>query len=130
MALSAGDLVTPNTVVGGVLNGASWLAQPPIIGILSGTDPFGVLWDNGFFDLLVPGASLLPISAPAATTLAGQVVRSKLNNQSGEFIGTVVFLGGIDLGQGAADFAVVKSLGPGVFYWEALVSDLEVVDGR
>lgn len=132
MAIGNGSWVTPNTVVGATLAGASWLAQPPLIGIADGAGPFGVMWENGIYDAAVPAASLLEITAASSTTLAGQVVRRTINpaNQSQEFIGTVVFIGGIDLGAGAVDFAIVKSIGPGAFFWAALTADLVVVPGR
>lgn len=133
MAIGDGSWVTPNTVVGTALNSANWLAQPPIIGITNGAGPFGVLWDNGVFDSSIPVGSLLEITEAQAGTISdfsGQVVRSTVNNQSGEFIGVVVFLGAINLGSGAVDFAIVKSLGPGHFFWAAAVSDLAVVEGR
>jgi hypothetical protein len=132
MAIGDGSWVTPNTVVGTALNSANWLAQPPTIGVASGqSTPFAVLWDNGVFDAAIPEASLLQIDVPSTpSTLVGQVVRSTQNNQSAEFIGTVVFLGSIDLGAGAFDFAIVKSAGPGHFFWAAALADLAVVAGR
>jgi hypothetical protein len=144
MAIDAnGKLVTPNTIAGlpnnTLLDGTGWLAQPPHIGIVSnfqqGNPNVDVLWDNCIFDLAVPIASLLEILQPFddnITQFSGKIVRRTTNNQSSEYIGAVVLLAGIFLPfqVEAVDFVVVKSVGPGQFFWASRVSDIEVVPTR
>jgi hypothetical protein len=139
MAIVDGSFVVPATIVSALqLDGSPWLAQPPHVGSVSDTDDQArtcdVLWDNGVFDDDIPFATLIQITAadPASVAaLAGQVVRRTVNNQSVEYTGVVVFIAKAILGlENEVDFAIVKTLGPGNFWWEALVSELVVVTGR
>jgi len=143
MAIQNGSLVTPATIAGPpdstLLDGTGWLAQPPHIGVVSNFDEqsptVDVLWDNCIFDLAVPLTSLLQIVEPFLdniTQFSGKIVRRKTNNQSSEYIGAVVLLAGIFLPfqDAAVDFVVVKSVGPGQFFWASRVSDIEVVPTR
>lgn len=135
MAIADGSLLLPQTIVSALLlDGAPLLAQPPHIGIASGADGppvtnVDVLWDNGEFSQNVPIGSLveiLPADAATIAQLAGKVVRRTVNDQSEEYIGVPVLLAKAALSQ-SVDFAVVKSVGPGNFYWVSVTSELEVV---
>jgi hypothetical protein len=137
MAIDDGVLVMPRTLLGNSFDGQPWLAQPPHVGIVSGFDEGAgtadVLWDNCIFDADVPITSLLELTTPApssVTSFTGQIVRRTISNQSNEYIGAVVFLAGIFLPGGPVDFAVIKSVGPGQFFWSAPVGELVVVAGR
>jgi len=147
MAITTDSLVIPFTFIeANDLIQTSFAAQPPHFGRASGFDPgndppatstVNVLWDTTVFDLAVPINSLREIRAPSAATvtqLGGKVVRSSINTQSPEFIGVVIFLGGIIFNPAAdapiVDFAIVKSVGPGLFFWVAKAGELVVVPGR
>ena len=122
------------------LDGTPWLAQPPHIGVVSGFDEqagtANVLWDNCIFDLAIPIASLREITTPQLsniTQFSGKIVRRTTNNQSVEYDGAIVLLAAIVLpgpDDTPVDFVVVKSVGPGQFFWASRVSDIEVLPTR
>lgn len=144
MAIVNGSLVTPATIAGPpdstLLDGTPWLAQPPHIGVVSnfqqGNPNVDVLWDNCIFDLAIPIASLLEITSPSLsniTDFSGKIVHRTTNNQSVEYVGAIVLLAAIVLpgpDDTPVDFVVVKSVGPGQFFWTARVSDIEVMPTR
>jgi len=136
MAIGNGSKVMPLTFVAtAFLDGTPWLAQPSHVGVCSdaaGGTTADVLWDTGESIQDQPVATLLELANPDASTIStysGRVVR-RTGSQSAEYVGTPVLLAKGVFSGGSADFAIIKSAGPGVFFWASLVADLEVVQGR
>ena len=140
MTIANDSKVMPLTFVAlAFLDGTPWLAQPPHVGVCSGATggppatTVDVLWDTGESIQDQAVATLLELGNPDASTIStysGRVVR-RTGSQSAEYVGTPVLLAkGVFPAQSSADFAIVKSAGPGGFFWASLVSDLEVVQSR
>jgi len=140
MAIEDGAFVMPRTIVAALqLDGTPWLAQPPHVGVCSGEDGppitvVDVLWDTGSVAAAQPIGTLLEIDVPDPASIAafsGRVVRLT-GTQSPEYIGCPVLLAHavFDEGVDEGDFVVVKVLGPGNFYWAAMVANVEALENR
>jgi hypothetical protein len=147
MSITNDVIVVPRTFLEATdLLQTSFAAQPPHFGVTSGfdagndppdTSTVNVLWDTTVFDLDVPITSLrqiVPAQAASISQFGGKLVRSPLNSQSEEYIGAVILLGGIIFNPSAeapvVEFAVIKSIGPGLFFWVSKIAELAVVPFR